>query len=300
MKRSDFKKASAIMGKLKDIDARGSHDFSNVIGDDSFEETDGYYEDYDGEDNYEDEYFARPQRRKQGSNRNVANVPQTDLIFTLTNQIGLVGLSGKSATTYSKTQVAFFGATKNSLATFPALGLTQFTPVLNAQIDGFLFQGQGVSSNASDVDLVLSSETTTYSQIFGDSRTSPFVAKGIRLDNTNTTQLRTTFQVVTVDSLGALKQEPYTPQSKKSAFQFDPTIIEDDRFNILLDGDKALYYNTFAPGQGGTTAGQPNAQRFTMFLFRQADIAKAVRGGKPITNLPRYGGPAAQPLRIQK
>ncbi len=281
------------MGQLSKIQARGNNDFSNIIGgDDSYEEM-GNYEDYEGEDNYSGDYFAK---KSAGPKRANVNPPQTDLRFTLTNQIGVSGLSSKSAATTPSVIAVLFGATKNSLGLYPALGLTQNNLTLGATIDGVFVAG---TASATDSDLVLASDTISYSQIFSDSRTSPFVAKGLRLANSNATQLATSFTIGTVDSLGNTQVAPYTAASKQSAYQFSSTIIEDKNFNLLLDGNKSINYTISSPGQGGTTSGAGNAQSFTLYLYKQADVAMALKGKNPMQVAKPFQFPS-QTLRIGK
>jgi hypothetical protein len=293
MKRSDIKKANDVMNQLGKIQASGNHDFSNIIGvDDSYAEMNGdNYED----DNYEDDYFAK--KRGGGSARRAnVNPPQTDIRLSLTNQIGVSGSSSKSGATTTSVVAVLFGATKNSLGLFPALGLTQNNLTLGSTIDGVFTAG---TASATDRDLVLSSDTSSYSQIFSDTRTSPMVAKGLRLQNSNATQLATSFTIGTVDSLGNTQNSPYTAASKQSAYQFSSTIIEDKNFNVLLDGNKSINYTIYSPGQGGTTASVGNTQSFTLYMFKQADVGMALKGKNPMQQAPQFQFPS-QTLRIGK
>lgn len=282
------------MGQLAAIQNKGNHDFSNIIGaDDSYEEMSSY----EGEDSYEDysgDYFAK-QKRTAPKRANV-NPPQTDLRFTLTNQIGVSGFSSKSAVSIPSVIAVLFGATKNSLGLYPALGLTQNNLTLGSTIDGVFTAG---TASATDSDLVLASDTISYSQIFSDSRTSPLIAKGLRLQNSNATQLSTSFTIGTVDSLGNTQNAPYTAASKQSAYQFSSTIIEDRNFNLLLDGNKSINYTIYSPGAGGTTSGAGNAQSFTLYLYKQADVAMALKGKNPMQVAPQFSFPS-QTLRIGK
>lgn len=292
MKRSEIKKANDVMNQLGKIQASGNHDFSNIIGgDESYEEMMGdNYED----DNYDGDYFAK--QRGGGAKRANVNPPQTDIRLSLTNQIGVSGSSSKTGGAVPSVVAVLFGATKNSLGLFPALGLTQNNLTLGSTIDGVFTAG---TASATDNDLVLSSDTSSYSQIFSDTRTSPMVAKGLRLQNSNATQLATSFTIGTVDSLGNTQNSPYTAASKQSAYQFSSTIIEDKNFNVLLDGNKSINYTIYSPGQGGTTASVGNTQSFTLYMFKQADVAMALRGKNPMQQAPQYRFPS-QTLRIGK
>lgn len=287
MKRSELKKANAVMNRLAQIQANGNHDFSNIIGG---EEMSGYAGD---EDSFSGDYFAA--KPAAASHVNV-NPPQTDLRLTLTNQLGVSGFSSKSSGTTPSVVAVLFGATKNSLTIYKNLGLTQNNLTLGATIDGVFTAG---TASATDNDLVLSSDTTTYSQIFADSKTSPMVAKGIRLQNSNATQLQASFTIGTVDSLGNAQTFPYTAASKQSAYQFSSTIIEDRNFNLLLDGNKSINYTIYSPGAFGTTAGVGNSQSFTLYMYKQADVAKALHGKNPMQTAPAFSFPA-QTLKIGK
>jgi hypothetical protein len=214
----------------------------------------------------------------------------------LTNQIGVSGFSSKSAVSIPSVVAVLFGANKNSLGLYPALGLTQNNLTLGATIDGVFVAG---TASATDSDLVLSSDTITYSQIFADTKNSPLVAKGIRLQNSNATQLQASFQIGTVDSLGNTANAPYTAASKFSAYQFQSSIIQDNNFNLLLDGNKSISYTIYSPGANGTTSGTGNAQSFTMYLYRQADVAMALKGKAPIQTAPTFNFPS-QTLKIGK
>ncbi len=284
------------MNSLARIQASGNADFSNIIGgDDSFEENSNYEDDnYEDDDNYSGDYFAK----KKGGKAKRANVnpPQTDLRLTLTNQIGIAGSSSKSATSIPSVVAVLFGATKNSLPIYKSLGLTQNNTTLGSTIDGQFTAG---TASATDNDLVLSSDTISYSQIFADTKTSPMVAKGLRLANTNQTQLQASFTIGTVDSLGNQATAPYTAASKQSAYQFSSTIIEDRNFNLLLDGNKLINYTIYSPGQFGTTGGVGNSQSFTLYLFKQADVAQALKGKNPMQQAQQFQFPA-QTLKIGK
>lgn len=280
------------MNQLARIQASGNQDFSNIIGgDDSYEEMEGYEGD---EDNYSGDYFAK--KRGGATKRANVNPPQTDLRFTLTNQIGVSGSSSKSASSIPSVVAVLFGATKNSLSLYKALGLTQNNLTLGSTIDGIFTNG---TASATDNDLVLTSDTISYSQIFADTKTSPLVAKGLRLQNSNATQLQASFTIGTVDSLGNQATAPYTAASKQSAYQFSSTIIEDRNFNLLLDGNKSINYTIYSPGQNGTTSGTGNAQSFTLYLFKQADVAQALKGKNPMQQAPAFNFPA-QTLKIGK
>lgn len=293
MKRSEFKKANAVMNRLAQIQANGNSDFSNIIGG---EQMSGYAgeESYDGGDNYSGDYFAAkaPAHHAQAN----INPPQTDLRLTLTSQVGLSGVSSKSIASVPSVVAVLFGATKNSLPIFTNLGLTQNNRTLGATIDGIFTAG---TASPTDNDLVLSSDTTTYSQIFADSKSSPMIAKGIRLQNSNATQLQASFTIGTVDSLGNSQNFPYTAASKQSAYQFSSTIIEDRNFNLLLDGNKSLNYTIYSPGAFGTTAGVGNSQSFTLYMYKQADVSKALHGKNPMQTAPQFSFPS-QTLKIGK
>lgn len=282
------------MGHLSRIQASGNQDFSNIIGgDDSYEEMEGY--EGDG-DNYEGDYFAKKKKHGGSSGRINVNPPQTDLRFTLTNQIGVSGFSSKTAVAVPSVVAVLFGATKNSLSLYVALGLTQNNRTLGSTIDGVFTAG---TASATDNDLVLSSDTISYSQIFADTKTSPMIAKGLRLQNTNATQLSASFTIGTVDSLGNQATAPYTAASKQSAYQFSSSIIEDKNFNLLIDGNKAINYTIYSPGANGTTAGTGNSQSFTLYLYKQADVAQALKGKNPMQTAPQFQFPS-QTLKIGK
>lgn len=287
MKRSDLRKANQVMNRLSQIQAKGNHDFSNIIGG---EEMSGYTGEEDG---FSGDYFAAKPASHAHAN---INPPQTDLRLTLTSQVGVSGFSSKSASTTPSVVAVLFGATKNSLTIYKNLGLTQNNTALGATIDGVFTAG---TASATDNDLVLASDTTTYSQIFADSKTSPMVAKGIRLQNSNATQLQASFTITTVDALGNAQNFPYTAASKQSAYQFSSTIIEDKNFNLLLDGNKSINYTIYSPGALGTTAGVGNSQSFTLYMYKQADVAKALHGKNPMQTAPAFAFPA-QTLKIGK
>lgn len=289
MKRSDFRKANEVMGKLSQIHARGEAEFSNMYGDeDNFDEDSDNFE-YGDQDNYAG-------KKRGGTNFDPA---QTDIRFYIQNNIGIAASTTLTNVLWPSITVTLFGANKNSLSYIRALGLVSAqagSAALGVTIDGTLVAG---TTNATNSDLEVGSDTTSYGQIFADSSVNPMVAKVLRLNNSNTTQLGAGFSIQTTNNLGETTSKPYTATSKKSANQYDPTIIDDANFNIKLDGNTIITYTLYSPGIAGTTAGVANNQYFTMHLYRQVDVARSINGKGALKQARTYQVPG-QTLTIRK
>jgi hypothetical protein len=175
--------------------------------------------------------------------------------------------------------LTLFGATQNLIPGIPGLGVTKLNPALGVVIDGNFYAG---TANATDKDLTVSSDTSTYVQIVSESKSSPYVVIGNKLFCTTQSQLINTYQTVEVDVLGRSLNVPYTPFDKQSAFQFSSVIIEDTEFQLKLDGNMSLQYTLFSPGASGAPSGTSNTVKFSMYLYSIVEANRALSGKSTI------------------
>ncbi len=288
-RKLDLIKEKEVMDKIQALQNRGEANFSNYDGDDDSYEEDMYEDEDDsyermGSLNYEggDDNYApkkKPVSMKQKSAHGVLSAPQRTISINIANNIGVAGFSGKSVGTYPSATITLFGATQNSLPGIPALGVTKLTPALGARIDGYLYAG---TANATDVDITVSSDTSTYGQIFSESKSSPYVVVGNKLFCTVQGQLINTYQTVEVDLLGRNLTVPYTPFDKQSAFQFSSVIIEDTEFQLKLDGNMSLQYTLFTPGASGAPSNTSNSVKISMYLYSIVEANRALSGKSTI------------------
>ena len=284
-RKLDLIKEKQVMDEIQRLQNMGEAQFSNMDGDDDmYEDEDDSFErmgslNYEGgeDDNYAPK--RKPISMKPQKAHGVLSAPQRTISINLANNIGVAGFSGKSVGTYPSATLTLFGATQNNVAGVPGLGVTKLQPALGVTIDGRLYAG---TANATDSDLTVSSDTASYTQIFAESQSSPYVVVGNKLFSTVQNQLINTYQTVEVDLLGRNLTVPYTPFDKQSAFQFSSVIIEDTEFQLKLDGNMSLQYTLFTPGASGAPLNTSNTIKISMYLYSIVEANRALSGKSTI------------------
>ncbi len=301
-RKLDLLKEKQVMDQIQRLNNRGEANFSSLTGDDDMYESDSFersslsdgYE--DGEDGYEQ--YAAPQQRRSRPAGGKLNVPQRTISINIQNNIGVAGFSGKSAGLNPQAQVTLFGATQNGLPGVPGLGITKLNPTLGVVIDGTLYAG---TANATDQDLIISSDTASYRQIFAESQSSPYQVYGNKLFCSTQAQLANTYQTVEVDLLGRNLTVPYTPFDKQSAYQFSTTIIEDPGFTLKLDGNMSIVYTIFSPGTSGVPSGTGNLVKMSIYLYKIVEANRALSGkGNVVTSRTKQMPTGTQQFKLIK
>jgi len=296
MKKVDLNKAVNLVNRIQNLEARGEAQFSSMNGrDESYigDNYDGYegygqgLQAYDGQDNYAGQGGGRPAQM---------TAPQRTIKFSLENRTGIAGFTTVAATDVT---VEFFGATTNALPGTAALGILKAAPTtLSAVIDGIRYNGL-TAANITNTDIVVTGAPAAYRQILAESQSSPYEVFGNKIFCSNQSQLIQDYNTIERDLLGRTLTVPYTPSDKLSAFQFSGTIIEDPEFRLKLDGNQALQYLIYAPGNGGTTAGSTNKVTFSLYLYKITEASRALSGKNTVVQAKTSRMPqGTQNLRI--
>lgn len=273
----DLRKEKEVMDKISRLNARGEMNFSNYDGDDMYDGDD--FEDYEdfeqlgALDSYDG--YAPKGRGRSG----VLKAPQRTISINIQNNVGITTFTAKTAGTVPSIVVTLFGATVNGLPGVAGLGTVKSNPTLGVMIDGILYPG---TASATDQDLTVTSDTSSYKQIFAESQASPYEVYGNKIFCTAQSQLIQTYQTIENDVLGRQLTVPYTPFDKQSAFQFSSTIIEDSEFRLKLDGNMSLQYTLFSPNTSGVPAGTSNAVKFSFYLYKIVEANRILNGKAPV------------------